>query len=224
MIAQPSYSVVIFDWDGTLMDSTRSIVTAIQGACRDLELDVPTDAQAAWVIGLSLDQALKAAVPDLKKSMEKIFLERYRYHYLLGDTKLQLFGGVTEMLDDLQARGVTLAVATGKSRVGLNRALDATALHHRFAATRCADETFGKPHPAMLHELMDELVVDPTQVVMVGDTSHDLNMAANAGVHGLGVTYGAHPEDELLACAPHGIVHDVAGLHRWLANRTGASD
>ena len=224
MIEQSPYSVVIFDWDGTLMDSTRSIVTAIQGACRDLELRVPTDAQAAWVIGLSLDQALKAAVPDLKKSMEKIFLERYRYHYLLGDTKLQLFDGVVEMLDDLHARGVTLAVATGKSRVGLNRALDTTALHHRFAATRCADETFGKPHPAMLHELMDELVVDPTQVVMVGDTSHDLNMAANAGVHGLGVTYGAHPEDELLACAHHGIVHDVPGLHRWLANRTGVSD
>ena len=220
MIAQPSYSVVIFDWDGTLMDSTRGIVTAIQGACRDLELSVPTDAQAAWVIGLSLDQALKAAVPDLKKSMEKIFLERYRYHYLLGDTKLQLFDGVAEMLDDLHDRGVTLAVATGKSRVGLNRALDATALHHRFAATRCADETFGKPHPAMLHELM----VEPTQVVMVGDTSHDLNMAANAGVHGLGVTYGAHPEQELLACTHHGIVHDVPGLHRWLADRTVDGD
>ena len=223
MSAQSSYSVVIFDWDGTLMDSTRGIVTAIQGACRDLELRVPTDAQAAWVIGLSLDQALKAAVPDLKKSMEKIFLERYRHHYLLGDTKLQLFDGVSEMLDDLQARGVTLAVATGKSRVGLNRALDATALHHRFAATRCA-ETFGKPHPAMLHELMDELMVDPTQVVMVGDTSHDLNMAANAGVHGLGVTYGAHPEEELQACAHHGIVHDVPGLRRWLADRAGGSD
>lgn len=223
-VIQSQYSVVIFDWDGTLMDSTRDIVTAIQGACRDLELRVPTDAQAAWVIGLSLDQALRAVVPDLKKSMEKLFLERYRYHYLLSDKKLQLFQGVTEMLDDLGSRGVTLAVATGKSRVGLNRALDATSLHHRFAATRCADETFGKPHPAMLHELMDELVVDPEQVIMVGDTSHDLNMASNAGVHGLGVTYGAHPEDELRQCAHHAIVHDVPSLHRWLRDRTTGSD
>lgn len=220
MSAGSTYSVVIFDWDGTLMDSTRDIVTAIQGACRDLELPVPTDAQAAWVIGLSLDEALKAAVPDLKKSMERIFLERYRHHYLLGDKSLRLFDGVSGMLDDLNARGVTLAVATGKSRVGLNRALDSTALHRRFAATRCADETFGKPHPAMLHELMDELLVEPAQVVMVGDTSHDLRMAANAGVHGLGVTYGAHPEDELRACAHQDIVRDVPSLHRWLVERT----
>ena len=133
---------------------------------------------------------------------------------------MRLFDGVSGMLDDLNARGVTLAVATGKSRVGLNRALDSTALHRRFAATRCADETFGKPHPAMLHELMDELLVEPAQVVMVGDTSHDLRMAANAGVHGLGVTYGAHPEDELRACAHQDIVRDVPSLHRWLVERT----
>ncbi len=214
-----TYSVVIFDWDGTLMDSTHSIVSAIQGACRDLELRVPTAAEAAWVIGLSLEPALRRAVPDLTASMEPMFLERYRYHYLSRDTQIKLFDGVPEMLDALHAAGVTMAVATGKSRVGLNRALTATALHHRFTATRTADETFGKPHPGMLLELIDELMVDPSEVVMVGDTSHDLNMAANAGVHSLGVTYGAHPEQELLSCAPHGVVQDVPGLRRWLMDR-----
>ena len=214
-----SYSVVIFDWDGTLMDSTHSIVSAIQGACHDLELRVPTAAQAAWVIGLSLEPALRRAVPDLTASMEPMFLERYRHHYLSRDTQIKLFNGVPEMLQDLHTAGVTLAVATGKSRVGLNRALAATGLTHRFAATRTADETFGKPHPGMILELMDALMVEPSEVVMVGDTSHDLNMAANAGVHGLGVTYGAHPEAELLECAQQGVVQDVPGLHRWLLDR-----
>jgi phosphoglycolate phosphatase len=217
------YSVVIFDWDGTLMDSTHSIVAAIQGACRDLELRVPTPAEASWVIGLSLEPALRRAVPDLSASMEPLFLERYRHHYLSRDTQLKLFDGVPEMLDALHAAGTTLAVATGKSRVGLNRALAATSLHQRFAATRTADETFGKPHPGMLLELMDELMVEPEQVIMVGDTSHDLNMANNAGVHGLAVTYGAHPEEELLRCAPAGVVQDVPSLHRWLMERIKGS-
>ncbi len=213
------YSVVIFDWDGTLMDSTHSIVAAIQGACRDLELRVPTAAEASWVIGLSLEPALRRAVPDLSKSMEPLFLERYRYHYLSRDTQLKLFEGVPEMLTDLKAAGATLAVATGKSRVGLNRALAATSLQKQFSATRTADETFGKPHPGMLLELMSELMVEPGEVVMVGDTSHDLNMANNAGVHGLGVSYGAHPHDELLACTPSGLVHDVPSLRKWLLDR-----
>jgi phosphoglycolate phosphatase len=213
------YSVIVFDWDGTLMDSTHSIVTAIQGACRDLELRVPTDAEAAWVIGLSLEPALRRAVPDLTSSMEPLFLERYRHHYLSKDTQLKLFDGVTDMLSDLQAAGATLAVATGKSRVGLNRALTATSLHSAFAATRTADETFGKPHPGMLLELIDELMVEPHQVVMVGDTSHDLTMAANAGVHGIGVAYGAHPESELRACPHHTIAPDVPSLHQWLRER-----
>lgn len=213
------YSVVIFDWDGTLMDSTHSIVSAIQGACRDLELRVPTAAEASWVIGLSLEPALRRAVPDLTKSMEPLFLERYRHHYLSRDTQLKLFDGVPEMLRDLSAAGATLAVATGKSRVGLNRALTATSLHQQFAATRTADETFGKPHPGMLLELIDELMVDPAEVVMVGDTSHDLNMANNAGVHGLGVSYGAHPHDELLACSPQSVVHGVPELRSWLLGR-----
>ena len=214
------YSVIVFDWDGTLMDSTHGIVQAIQGACRDLELKVPSAAQAAWVIGLSLEPALRHAVPELTKSLEPLFLERYRHHYLGRDQTLKLFDGIPELLADLKASGATLAVATGKSRVGLNRALTSTALHSTFQASRTADETFGKPHPGMLLELMDELMVEPSQVVMIGDTSHDLKMAANAGVHGLGVAYGgAHPADELRACPNQGVVERVADLRTWLFER-----
>jgi phosphoglycolate phosphatase len=148
-----------------------------------------------------------------------LFLERYRHHYLSRDTQLKLFDGVPEMLTELQAAGARLAVATGKSRVGLNRALTATSLHAAFEATRTADETFGKPHPGMLYELMDEMVVEPHRVVMVGDTSHDLQMAANAGVHGLGVSYGAHPADELRTCPHHAIVPDVSSLKDYLLER-----
>ena len=214
------YSVIVFDWDGTLMDSTHGIVQAIQGACRDLELKVPSAAQAAWVIGLSLEPALRHAVPELTKSLEPLFLERYRHHYLGRDQTLKLFDGIPELLADLKATGATLAVATGKSRVGLNRARTSTALHSTFQASRTADETFGKPHPGMLLELMDELMVEPAQVVMVGDTSHDLQMAANAGVHGLGVAYGgAHPADELRASPNQGVVERVADLRAWLFDR-----
>jgi phosphoglycolate phosphatase len=131
-----------------------------------------------------------------------------------------LFEGIPKLLADLKATGATLAVATGKSRVGLNRALTSTALHSTFQASRTADETFGKPHPGMLLELMDELMVEPAQVVMIGDTSHDLKMAANAGVHGLGVAYGgAHPADELRACPNQGVVECVADLRTWLFER-----
>lgn len=216
-----SYSLVVFDWDGTLMDSTNGIVSAIQGACRDLDLPVPTASEAAWVIGLSLESALLRAVPQLTQAQLPRFLERYRIHYLLRDPDLRLFEGIEPLLGELEQRNVRLAVATGKSRIGLNRVLAATGLREVFAATRTADETFSKPHPAMLHELMEELDVEPHRVIMVGDTSHDLNMAANAGVHGLGVTYGAHSPQELLGCSPQVVVDDVVALRDWLLPRVG---
>lgn len=214
-----AYGLVVFDWDGTLMDSTHSIVAAIQAACRDLELPVPTAAQASWVIGLSLEGALRRAVPQLTPAMMPRFLERYRIHFLLRDPELRLFDGVEPLLEDLANRNVRLAVATGKSRVGLNRVLDATGLRRYFDATRCADETFGKPHPAMLNELMGELDADPEGVIMVGDTSHDMQMASNAGVHGLGVSYGAHPVKEILGCGPQAVVDDVPAMKEWLLAR-----
>lgn len=214
------YGLVIFDWDGTLMDSTRDITRAIQAASADLGLPVPDDARASWVIGLSLQQALEHAVPDLTQTDRERFLDRYKAHYLARDAELRLFDGVIDMLESLEQRGVMLAVATGKSRVGLNRSLQASGLGRYFATTRCADETFSKPHPAMLHEIMDELGAQADSVVMVGDTSHDLNMAANANVHGLGVTYGAHPEDELRSHPHQEILSDLDSLHQWLIQRT----
>lgn len=213
------YSLIIFDWDGTLMDSTHSIVSSIQKACADLDLPIPSDAIASWVIGLSLDQALQRVVPELSQDMLPRFIERYRVHYLLRDHELKLFEGVHGLLGTLSGAGVQTAVATGKSRLGLSRALAATGLEGHFAATRCADETHSKPNPAMLFELMDELMVPPEQVLMIGDTTHDLNMAANAGVHGLGVTYGAHPPDELKRAVHVGLVNDVAELRGWLRPR-----
>jgi len=215
-----SYSLVVFDWDGTLMDSTHSIVAAIQGACRDLELAPPTAASASWVIGLSLESALRHAVPQLTPAMVPRFLERYRIHYLTRDPELRLFDGVPALLAELAEQGTRLAVATGKSRIGLNRALAATGLESVFQATRCADETFSKPHPAMLHQLMDELGAEPESVLMVGDTSHDMQMAANAGVHALGVAYGAHTSEELQGCAPQAIMDSVPHMREWILART----
>lgn len=216
-----SYSLVVFDWDGTLMDSTHSIVAAIQAACRDLELPVPSASQASWVIGLSLESALRRAVPDLTNAMLPRFLERYRVHYLLRDPELKLFDGIRELLAELADRDIRMAVATGKSRVGLNRALAASGLVDAFDVTRCADETFSKPNPTMLYEIMDELGVQGEQVVMIGDTSHDLQMAANAKVHGVGVTYGAHLRDELEAQAPQAVIESVSDLREWLLARVG---
>lgn len=217
-----SYSLVVFDWDGTLMDSTPAIVAAIQGACRDMQLPVPPDETASWVIGLGLADALRTAVPTLTEDLWRPFAERYRYHYLTRDPELRLFAGVDEMLAKLAGAGVLLAVATGKSRAGLDRALVSTGLTRRFDATRCADETHSKPHPAMLLELMDELGVAPERTVMIGDTSHDLNMATNAKVHGVGVAYGAHALTDLHACEPAGLVHSVAELSSWLLPRLRA--
>jgi phosphoglycolate phosphatase len=213
------YELVVFDWDGTLMDSTGDIVRAIQAASLDMGFEVPDDRAAAWVIGLSLDKALEHLAPRMSDQDRERYLDRYRYHYLRRDAELRLFDGVIPMLETLSAQGVMLAVATGKSRVGLNRAFEATGIGHYFAVTRCADETHGKPDPRMLFEIMGDVATSAQAVVMIGDTSHDLLMAANAGVHGLGVSYGAHPVADLQAHPHQGIVSSVADMHDWLTPR-----
>lgn len=210
------YELIVFDWDGTLLDSAGAIVHAIQAACRDLELPVPDDARARHVIGLGLIDAMRHAVPDLPPERYPVIADRYRFHYLAGDHQLTLFAGVREMLGRLQATGHILTVATGKSRHGLDRALDHSGLRPLFQASRCADECHSKPHPQMLNELMAEFGVAAASTVMIGDTSHDLLMASNAGVDGLGVTYGAHPHDHLLEHAPLACLHTVPELDQWL--------
>jgi len=199
------------------MDSTAGITLAIQEAARDLGLPVPSRDQASHVIGLGLHDALRAAVPALKPERTMEFVESYRRHFHAQQDMMFLFPGIQEMLDGLRARGYRLAVATGKSRRGLDHALQVTGLAGHFVSTRCADETRPKPHPAMLHELMAELGHASHELLMIGDTSHDLGMASSAGVDAVAVCYGAHPREALDALAPRACVASVGDLSQWLA-------
>jgi phosphoglycolate phosphatase len=215
-MARKQFDFIVFDWDGTLMDSTSTIVKCIQAAARDLDLPIPDNKAASYVIGLGLQDAMQAAIPDLDPVNYPRMVERYRFHYLGQDHELTLFDGVAEMLKELAQDGYFLAVATGKSRVGLNRALNAAKLLTTFDATRCADETFSKPHPAMLQELTRELGQDLKRTLMVGDTTHDLQMAVNAGTASVAVSYGAHSEAELNGLHPLFCATSVMQLHDWL--------
>ena len=210
------YRLLVFDWDGTIIDSATTIAQCIRDAAADLALEVPTMEQARHVIGLGLHDALRAAVPQLAPARTAEFVGRYREHFRAREDEMGLFGGMRELLVALSARRV-LGIATGKSRRGLDRALDATGLRPYFRASRCADETEPKPAPAMLRELMEELDVPAENALMIGDTSHDMDMARAAGVDALAVTYGAHPEQGLRACGPRGCVASVAELDEWLA-------
>ena len=210
------YELVIFDWDGTLMDSTRVIARSLQQACRDVGCPVPTEEEALFVIGLNMADTFQRVVPGLGEDGRRQLSERYRHHFLAAEHEAPLFGGVREMLSDLHGRGRRLAVATGKARRGLDRALDATGLRAWFEATRCADEGFAKPHPGMLLMLLDITGVDPARALMVGDTTHDLELAANAGVDAVAVTYGAHGEALLATRPARARLSTVEELHRWL--------
>ncbi len=212
----PRYRLIVFDWDGTLMDSASGIAACIQEASREMGLPVPTLERARHVIGLGLHDSLRTAVPELPESGYAAFADLYRKHFLARETGMVLFPGVGELLRGLCDAGYALAVATGKSRRGLDRALAACDLESYFVATRCADETNPKPHPAVLNELMGELGREPRDLLMIGDTSHDLQMAANAGVDAVAVTYGAHPGDALRAHTPKGVVSSIPELGVWL--------
>jgi len=210
------YRLIVFDWDGTLIDSAAVIVESIQQAARDLRLPVPARETASHVIGLGLQDSLRTAVPTLAENRYREFADAYGRHFRARQDAMALFPGARELLRDLQAAGHRLAVATGKSRRGLDHALETTALRPYFGATRCADETHPKPHPAMLQELMAQLAAPPAQALMIGDTSHDLEMARSAGVDAVAVCYGAHPEPALRALAPRGCVASVEELRAWL--------
>lgn len=210
------FDLIVFDWDGTLMDSAGAIVRAMQAAARDLGLPAPSDERARYVIGLGLADALQHAVPELPAADHARMVERYRHHYLSTDRELSLFEGVEALIGTLAGRGCMLGVATGKSRLGLNRVLQHTGLAPYFHATRCADECFSKPHPAMLEELMDELGVRPERTLMVGDTTHDLQMARKAGTVALAVSFGAHSRAALEAEQPLDCLDSPSALSRWL--------
>jgi phosphoglycolate phosphatase len=214
------YDLIVFDWDGTVMDSTAVIAGSIQATCRDLGLSIPDDETARHVIGLGLDQALRYAVPDMSDAMRPDLVERYRFHFLAQDKSIPLFAGARETIAELHDAGYQLGVATGKSRAGLDRALEATGMKGYFHATRTADQTLSKPDPAMLFELIDELAVSAERTLMVGDTTHDVQMALNAGVDAVAMEHGAHPPEQLQKLNPLALLADFAELRLWF--RTNA--
>ena len=211
------FDLIAFDWDGTLFDSTALIVRCIQAAVHDVGGRIPSDRAASYVIGMGLMQALAHAAPDVPPARYPLLGERYRYHYQQHQDDISLFQGVLPLLAELKQRHHWLTVATGKSRQGLDSALRTVELHGVFDGSRTADETAGKPSPLMLHELMREFGVDPGRTLMIGDTTHDLQMALNAGCASVGVSYGAHEPDAFAELSPLHVAHSVQELRDWLA-------
>lgn len=211
------YDLVIFDWDGTVMDSTGLIASCIQQSCRDMGLPVPAESEAKWVIGLGFLQSVEHVAPGLDRSHQLELADSYRRHFVAREHEAPLYAGIAELLAELRARERRLAVATGKARRGLDRALSTSGLAHFFEATRCADEGFPKPHPDMVLRLLEETGVDPQRALMVGDTTHDLELAANAGVDAVAVCYGAHDEALLRARGARHYAATVEDLRLWLA-------
>jgi phosphoglycolate phosphatase len=210
------FPLIIFDWDGTLADSTAVIKRALQRAASDCGYPVPTDEQASFIIGMALKPAMEHAIPMLREEDIPKLVDRYRHHFLAGENEIVLFEGIRDMIADLDARGHLLAVATGKSRRGLDRAFDTLGLREFFVTSRCADEGFAKPHPGMLHAIYDVTGHEPMQSVMIGDTTHDLQLAANAGCSAIGVTYGAHEPELLKTERSLALIDSVETLHSFL--------
>jgi phosphoglycolate phosphatase len=210
------FRLIVFDWDGTLVDSTSIIARALQAACRDVGEPMPADARATYVIGLGLADALAHVAPALPVERHAELADRYRSRYLGAEGDIPLFDGAAELLADLVGSGFLLAVATGKTRKGLDRALAQHGVGHLFAATRCSDEDAPKPNPEMLLHLMQRLGVTPDETLMVGDTTHDLELAARAGVQAVAVAYGAHAAEEFAEFEPLATVNSLPELARWL--------
>jgi phosphoglycolate phosphatase len=210
------FDLIAFDWDGTLFDSTALIVRCIQQSCADLAVTVPSDEQAAFVIGLGLSDALAHAAPGLPPERYPELGARYRHHYFARQHELVLFDGALDLLLALKARKQRIAVATGKARRGLDAALDSVQLKGLFDATRTADETASKPDPRMLLELMAQCNTPPERTLMIGDTTHDLQLAVNAGTPCVGVSYGAHKHEAFAEYNPLFIAHSPRELHDWL--------
>lgn len=210
------FDLIIFDWDGTLVDSSQIIVDSIQAASVDAGMPVPSDADARSIIGLSLRNAILELFPAIQAPQLQTLIDRYGDHFHTRDHEIPLFEGVTEALLELEDAGFMLAVATGKGRRGLNHAMESSGLYPHFIASRCADECHSKPHPQMLHELMDELGAVPERTLMIGDTSYDLEMARNAAVPSLAAAYGAQPLESLLPYEPIAAFSRFIDLHQWL--------
>jgi phosphoglycolate phosphatase len=216
MTLKDRVELVIFDWDGTVVDSTPTIVDAIRRACADTGIDVPSEGRASHVIGLGLKDAFAYLAPDLTDVQSARLLERFRAHYLARDHLLMPFAGMLDLLSGLAARGLPMAVATGKSRIGLERSFTNTGTRDFFRTSRCADESDPKPAPTMVLEICDTMGISPARALVIGDTTHDILMARSAGAACLAVTYGAHPAHELSNAGPLGCVHSVTELEEWM--------
>ncbi len=210
------YRLVVFDWDGTIMDSTSLIAECIQLAAADCQLIAPSTADAKHIIGLGIRDSTRMLFPNLDDATLDAFAERYRAHYLPREGEVRLYDGIEPVLAGLAHVERFLAVATGKPRRGLERAFDHCGLRHHFAYTRCADEGWPKPHPDMLKKLMSFAGVEKHETLMIGDTTHDLQMAAAAGCDGLGVSYGAHHPEALHHAPAKQVLHSVKELSTWL--------
>jgi len=218
------YRLLVFDWDGTLMDSQARIVACLQAAAADVGIAVPGPAEARDVIGLGLREAVERLLPDVGPTELTEVAERYRHHFL-GDhpTPSTLFPGVIATLEELADAGYLLGIATGKGRRGLDKVLAETGLGRLFHASRCADETFSKPHPQMLEEVMAVLGAGPADTLMIGDTEYDMQMARNAGVPALGVGYGVHAAERLLAEGAMACLERIDQLPGWLTGGRAAA-
>lgn len=214
------FDLLIFDWDGTLADSTTAIVDALRDASCDLDLPAPSDQASRDIIGLELFVGLKVLFGDIDADLLQAVAERYKHHYNVRSAEIQLFDGVEAALPALADDGFMLAVASGKGRRGLMRAIEQAKFTDLMLITRSSDDCFSKPHPQMLDEIMNELGTTPERTLMIGDTTFDLQMAQNAGVASLAVTYGAQAEHALTPHKPLACFDNFATLHAWL--RTNA--
>ncbi|HEY9147970.1 MAG TPA: HAD-IA family hydrolase [Gammaproteobacteria bacterium] len=211
------FNLLVFDWDGTLMDSEAHIVACLRAAIEDLSLEPRDEASLKNIIGLGLAEAINTLYPGSDGSLHKAMTDRYRYHFLTASPSAsELFSGAEETVSALAEAGYLLAVATGKGRAGLDKVLEETGMGRYFHATRCSDETFSKPHPLMLEQLMDELGAEPAETLMIGDTEYDMQMAGNARTAALAVSYGVHEKGRLLQHNPLHCIDAIDELASWL--------
>lgn len=210
------YDLIVFDWDGTLANSTKMIADCMRLASQDAQLPVPDQATACQVIGLGLSEAVHALFGEISQDQYDILTNRYKYYYYSRDEETVLFDGVFDALKNLKRLGFDLAVATGKGRRGLNKSLELSGLDVFIDASRTVDECFSKPHPQMLDDLMDQMVTLPERTLMIGDTSFDMQMAQNASVNRIAVTYGAHSLEKLLPFSPLAHFDQFSKVNAWI--------
>ncbi len=220
IVMNKKYKMLIFDWDGTLMDSQQKIVQTLRSTLLQLNLVDQSDDQLKNVIGLGLSEAIIQLYPKLNEQQVKQFADLYRHIFVLPDQPCPvLFDGVIAMLKKLHQQGVILVIATGKGRQGLEQAIDSSGVREFFYASRCADETFSKPNPQMLIELLDEFSLTPAEAIMIGDTIYDLEMANNIKMDSLAVSYGVHEIDRLLNYNPILVCDTIKELEESLLSR-----